>query len=180
MDPTYSDDREQRINMTPVFDDELVNPSKKARTRSNEVVKKLSFQLGCQTHDDDTNATKAILQKLNENVEKKSNDKVNVTDSNMKAIETSNHIDRKGLVSAPATPILRHHYNKNLMVIHDDIQHEKDELEIENDMIYHSLRSRRRYQLWRGNNVFLCYGRLMLGVHIGHLTLSVSLITGAS
>ena len=79
--------------MTPVFDDELVNPSKKARTRSNEVVKKLSFQLGCQTHDDDTNATKAILQKLNENVEKKSNDKVNVTDSNMKAIETSK--DRK-------------------------------------------------------------------------------------
>ena len=179
MDPMNSDDREQRINITAIFDDEQVNPLKKARTRSNEVVKKLSFQLGCQSQDDDTNVRKVIPQQVNDDVEKKGNGRIPIINTSMKIIETANHVDRKP-VSAPATPTLRHHYNKNLMVIHDNIQHEKDELEIENDMIYNSLRSRRRYQLWRGNNVFLCYGRLMLGVHIGHLTLSVSLITGTA
>lgn len=177
MEAANSDERNYRINMSAVFDGEQVNPHKKARSRSNEVVKKLSFQLGCQSHDEDTQVTKTILQQVNEMSEnnRSSSAVALMIDPSMKIVDGN---DRKDAVSAPSTPTLRHHYNKNLMVIHDKNQEEKDELEIENKMIYNSLRSRKRYQLWRGNNVFFCYGRLMLGVHIGHLALSISLITG--
>lgn len=38
-------------------------------------------------------------------------------------------------------------------------------------------RMKLRYENWKGKNVFLCSGGLMLGVHIEHLCTSISLIT---
>lgn len=35
----------------------------------------------------------------------------------------------------------------------------------------------KRYQKWQGNNMFLCRGWLMLGVHVDHLCLTVTLMT---
>lgn len=40
------------------------------------------------------------------------------------------------------------------------------------DLPYH-----RRYQLWPGNNHFLCQGTLMLGSHANHLLFTVALLT---
>jgi hypothetical protein len=54
----------------------------------------------------------------------------------------------------------------------------KFEISINQEKLFNNLREKRRYELWKGNNIFLCYGRLMLGVHIGHLMFSISLISG--
>ena len=182
MEPSSSNERDQRINMTSMFDGDQTAPAKKERSRSNEVVKKLSFQLGCQSHDEDLHASKnasPILQEDGATEKLKPDDKAIIIDLNMNVMD--NHIERIDVNDPGAliSPVPRHHYNRNTISMHSTLK-EKEEMDIENDMIYDSLRSRRRYQLWRGNNVFLCYGRLMLGVHIGHLTLSVALITGTS
>ena len=156
------------------------NPHKRLGSGSTEVVKKLSFQLGCQSQDDDIQTTKNVLT---EQVQHKQNKSLVTSTSTAVAVpidlnESLSQTDRSEINNdiVHVTPLLRHQYSRNHLVLNSPA--EKEDVERENELIYDSLRTRRRYQLWRGNNVFLCYGRLMLGVHIGHLTLSISLITG--
>lgn len=166
MEPLKVNEKDARINMQTIFDGDR-SPHKKIGSGSTEVVKKLSFQLGCQSQDEDMQITRNILL-----------DQANAPAVAQPVEIIANHIDRSDNDEVHITPLPRHQYNRNMLVLNNQI--DKDDLERENEMIYDSLRSRRRYQLWRGNNVFICYGRLMLGVHIGHLTLSISLITGQS
>ena len=167
-------EKDSRINMQSIFDGEKV-PHKKLSSGGSEVVKKLSFQLGCQSQDEDMQITRNTAQDDQQLIfTVQSNSAVAVAiDMNTRNID---RIQGQGAEEVHITPTPRHQYNKNHLVLSNQV--DKEDLERENEMIYDSLRSRKRYQLWRGHNVFLCYGRIMLGVHIGHLTLSVSLITG--
>lgn len=174
-------DRDNWINMQSIFDGGD-NPHKRLGSGSTEVVKKLSFQLGCQSQDDDIQMTKNVLtehihHRQNKSITSSSNTAVAVP---IDVTDNLTPTDRSEINSdiVHVTPLPRHQYNKNHLVLNSPADKEKEDVERENELIYDSLRSKRRYQLWRGNNVFLCYGRLMLGVHIGHLTLSISLITG--
>ena len=179
MENLQVNEKENWINMQSIFDGGD-NPHKRLGSGSTEVVKKLSFQLGCQSQDDDIQMTKSTLT---EQVQHRQH-KLSVTstttavaipiDANEILIQTDRSEVSNDIVHV--TPLLRHQYSRNHLVLNSPA--EKEDVERENELIYDSLRTRRRYQLWRGNNVFLCYGRLMLGVHIGHLTLSISLITG--
>ena len=167
-------EKDSRINMQSIFDGEKV-PHKKLSSGGSEVVKKLSFQLGCQSQDEDMQITRNTAQDDQQLIfTVQSNSAVAVAiDMNTRNID---RIQGQGTEEVHITPTPRHQYNKNHLVLSNQV--DKEDLERENEMIYDSLRSRKRYQLWRGHNVFLCYGRIMLGVHIGHLTLSVSLIAG--
>ena len=174
-------DRDNWINMQSIFDGGD-NPHKWLGSGSTDVVKKLSFQLGCQSQDDDMQMTKNVLT---EHIHHRQNKSITSTSNTAVAvpIDVTDNLtltDRSEINSdiVHVTPLPRHQYNKNHLVLNSPADKEKEDVERENELIYDSLRSKRRYQLWRGNNVFLCYGRLMLGVHIGHLTLSISLITG--
>lgn len=179
MENPQANEKENWINMQSIFDGGD-NPHKRIGSGSTEVVKKLSFQLGCQSQDDDIQTTKNVST---EPVQHRQN-KLSLTSTTTAVAvaidvnETLSQTERSEINSdiVHVTPLLRHQYSRNHLVLNSPA--EKEDVERENELIYDSLRTRRRYQLWRGNNVFLCYGRLMLGVHIGHLTLSISLITG--
>lgn len=164
--------KDNRINMQSIFDGERV-AHRKLGSGSSEVVKKLSFQLGCQSQEEEVQATRSTMFDQGQPTHSL------LTHAAVAIAEeiASNNIERiESNEEVQSVPMPRHQYNRSHLVLTGQI--DKEDLEKENDLIYDSLRSRRRYQLWRGNNVFLCYGRLMLGVHIGHLSLSVSLITG--
>jgi hypothetical protein len=176
-------EKDSKINMQSIFDGEK-GPHKKLSSGGSEVVKKLSFQLGCQSQDEDMQTTRSAAQddqqlifavQANSAVAVAIDNTRNI-DRNQNQNQSQSQIQGQSNEEVHITPVPRHQYNKNHLVLSNQV--DKEDLERENEMIYDSLRSRRRYQLWRGHNVFLCYGRIMLGVHIGHLTLSISLITG--
>jgi hypothetical protein len=174
-------EKDSKINMQSIFDGEK-GPHKKLSSGGSEVVKKLSFQLGCQSQDEDMQITRSAAQDDQQLIfAVQANSAVAVAIDNTRNIDrnqnqSQSQIQGQSNEEVHITPVPRHQYNKNHLVLSNQV--DKEDLERENEMIYDSLRSRRRYQLWRGHNVFLCYGRIMLGVHIGHLTLSISLITG--
>ena len=164
--------KDSRINMQSIFDGERI-AHRKLGSGSSEVVKKLSFQLGCQSQEEEVQTTRSTM--MDQELPTHSL----LTHAAVAIAEelTLNNIENvESNEEAQTVPMPRHQYNRSHLVLSGQI--DKEDMEKENELIYESLRSRRRYQLWRGNNVFLCYGRLMLGVHIGHLSLSVSLITG--
>ena len=167
-------EKDSKINMQSIFDGGEI-PHKKLSSGGSDVVKKLSFQLGCQIQDEDMQITKNIQQEDQQLLFPAQSNTAAAVAIDLNG--NGKNVDRtQGTEDVHITTIPRHQYNKNHLMLSNQV--DKEDLERENEMICDSLRSRRRYQLWRGNNVFLCYGRIMLGVHIGHLTLSISLITG--